>query len=524
MILSTLTDDRHRLATMASPTGIFLIDAMGELTFANPRLVEMAQVDEAQLLGLSFLRYFHPDERDGVLGRIAEQLVAGGSARGDFRLLCDRPTASWVRIWTSAICDEEGTISGLAGVIEDITQVRAEEARAHDLELKLQQTHKLESLGVLAGGIAHDFNNLLVGIMGNASLAQLDLPAGSAAAEALAELQFAAERATDLTAQLLAYAGRGTSVAHAVQLTQVIQETYTLLRTTLSPRARVALDLDPALPAVHGDATRLRQVVMNLLTNASDALPSGEGEIVVRTGVVVLDDTLRAALIVDGGLKAGPQISLEVSDTGCGMGPETLSRIFDPFFTTKASGRGLGLAALIGTVRAHAGGLHVTSTPGHGTTFRILLPPEAHRLAPTISPMPCATGGPSAAATAAATGGAVLVVDDEKSVRDVMRRVLSCAGFEVLEAADGASAVRTYESAKGRIRLVLLDLSMPGIDGAETFRRLRAVDPKARVVVTSGHCESDVTPQFPAAGLAGFLQKPYELSSLLEVTRAAAAG
>ena len=198
---------------------------------------------------------------------------------------------------------------------------------------------------------------------------------------------------------------------------------------------------------------------------------------------------------------------------------ETLARIFDPFFTTKTSGRGLGLAALVGTLRSHAGGLHVASAPGQGTTFRLHLPPDAS----TPAPASCTSSvGPPAAPASAS--GAILVVDDETSVRSVTRRALARAGFEVLEAADGASAVRTYTEARARIRCVLLDLSMPGIDGAETFRRLRAVDPGARVVLTSGHSQSDVSGLFPDDGLAGFLQKPYDLSALLRMTRFVAAG
>lgn len=515
MILAAATDDRHRLATMASPTGIFLIDAAGELSFANPRLLAMARTDECALQGLGFLRFLHPDDRDAAVSRIAEQLVTGGDARGDFRLLCPRRAGGWVRVWTSAIRDEDGTITGLAGVLEDITEVRADEERAHALEIKVQQTHKLESLGLLAGGIAHDFNNLLVGIMGNASLAQLDLAPGSAASDALADLQLAAERATDLTAQLMAYAGRGTRAAQPVALSAAVEETFQLLRTSFSPRARIALDLDPALPPVRGDGTRLRQVVMNLLTNASDALEGRAGEIAVRTSMVVVDEASRAGLAVDGGIAPGPAVCLEVSDTGCGMDAATLARIFDPFFSTKSQGRGLGLAALVGTVRAHAGGLRVTSAPGAGTTFQLLLPPDqpARAAAAAVQAAPAATAA-----------GAVLVVDDESSVRDISRRVLSRAGFEVIEAADGASAVKRYAESNGRIKCVLLDMSMPGMGGPETFQAIRALDPTARVVITSGHCESDVHPLFPPAALAGFLQKPYDLASLVRVAKTVAAG
>ena len=506
-------DDRHRLATLASPTGIFLLDTHGALTFANPRACAILAATEDELLGHGYLARLHPEDRDRAAHRVGEVLASGEEASHDYRLV--RAGAEvWARVRVAPIHDAAGRPVGLAGVCEDITAQRQAEQQSRLLEAKLQQTHKLESLGLLAGGVAHDFNNLLVGITGNAALALMDVPPGSEAAQALGDLQLAAERATELTAQLLAYAGRGRVPETSVDLHAAVEETLTLLRSSLPARARVAAELGAALPCVPGDATRLRQVVLNLVKNAADALGDGAGEIVVSTSEQEVTAARKAGLAVDGGLRPGRHVVLEVRDTGCGMPPETLARIFDPFFTTKTKGRGLGLAATVGTIRAHKAGLEVTSEPGRGTTFRLLFPQCASL---TAAPPPRPTPPPIEG------HGAILVVDDDAAVRDVTRRLLSRQGFEVLDAPDGPRGVALLREAGARIRCVLLDLTMPGMDGTESFRRMREVRPDVRVVVMSGHSERSLATQFAGSGIVGRLHKPFDLTTLLRTTQAALA-
>jgi len=508
-------DDRHRLATMASPTGIFLMDGSGGVTFVNPRSCAILGATESEMMGKGFLSFVHPDDRARAVERTAHRLVTGESGIADYRIVSAGRAERWIRVWSSPIRESDGRITGLAGVLEDITETRAKEAEARALELKLQQTHKLESMGLLAGGIAHDFNNMLMGIIGNAAIAQMDVPEESEAGAALADLVLAAERATELTAQLMAYAGRGRMAEGVVELNGVVQETCTLLRSAMATRARVRFALDPDVPPVTGDATRLRQVVMNLVTNAADALDDGGGEITVRTATELVNEPRRRALHVDGGIGLGAHVVLEVRDNGCGMTQETLERIFDPFFTTKKKGRGLGLAATLGTIRAHKAGLEVVSAPGNGTTFRLLLPASD-------VPAPRPVARPTAAPITAS--GAILVVDDDAAVRDVTRRLLSRHGFDVLDAADGAQGIALLTEARDRIRCVLLDLTMPGMDSAETFRRMREVNPTLPVVVTSGHSERTISAQFEGMGVAGFLHKPFDISSLIGVTKAALEG
>jgi len=315
--------------------------------------------------------------------------------------------------------------------------------------------------------------------------------------------------------QLFVFLGCGVVVNLLVDLTAAVEETHTLLRSSLPTNARVTLDLARALPHVTGDATRLGQIVMNLLTNASDALGETGGEIVVRTGTEEVDERRKGALAVDGGLATGTHVVLEVRDSGCGMDAATLGRIFEPFFTTKKKGRGLGLAATIGTIRAHKAGLEVLSTPGEGATFRLLLPID-----PT---QPVAVRAARPAEVRVQGQGAILVVDDDSAVRDVTRRLLSRQGFEVLEAESGAAAIGILAEAHQRIRFVLLDLTMPGMDGCETCRRMRELVPGVRVVLTSGHSEAALRDRFAGSGIVGFLQKPFDLGTLLRVTKDAIA-
>lgn len=507
-------DDKYRLATIASPTGIFLVDAQGQITFANPRACAIMRASEAELLGRGFLRFVHADDRERATRRIGEVLQAGEEAVNDYRLVCEKGTDRWLRVHVAPIREADGQLSGIAGAIEDITELRQAEQQARVLELKLQQTHKLESLGLLAGSVAHDFNNLLVGIMGNATLAQMDVAPGSEAEQALSDLQLAAERATELTAQLLAYSGRGRIAEQAVDLNAAVEETLTLLRSALPARARVSLALASEPPCVPGDPTRLRQVVLNLVKNAVDALGDGTGQITIGSAVQEMTAARKSSLLVDGGIAPGPVVVLEVRDTGCGMSAETLARIFDPFFTTKAKGRGLGLAATLGTIRAHKAGLEVVSEPGRGTTFRLFFPQCA---------MPAAVAASRTLPTPAHGQGAILVVDDDDAVRDVTRRLLSRQGYEVLDASSGQRGVELLREASDRIRCVLLDLTMPGMDGAETFRQMRAVQPEVKVVVTSGHSERALATQFEGAGIAGILHKPFDLTTLLRTTKAALA-
>ena len=374
------------------------------------------------------------------------------------------------------------------------------------------RAQKLESLEVLAGGIAHDFNNLLVGVLGNASLALLDLPDDAPAHAPVVDIERAAQRASDLTRQMLAYSGRGQFVVEPVDISELVAEMGSLLRTVLSKQAILDFSLDSTLPRVEADATQIRQVVMNLITNASDAVGESGGHIRVRTGRQRLTTAAAELSYLGDPVPPGDYVFVEVEDTGEGMTDATLARIFEPFFTTKFTGRGLGLAATLGIVRGHRGGIRIQSTPGHGSTFRVLLPITA--VADALTPS-------SAMPVRGDALGAVLVIDDDETVRAVARRLLERRGFRVVVATDGLDGVEKFREATHHFSLVLLDLTMPKMGGAAAMAELRKLDPEVRVLLTSGYREREVTAHFVGMEPAGFVQKPFRAEELYAaVTRA----
>jgi PAS domain S-box-containing protein len=374
-------------------------------------------------------------------------------------------------------------------------------------EEQMRNAQKLESLGVLAGGIAHDFNNLLVGVLGNASLALSELPADALARPFVKDVETSAQRAAELTRQMLAYSGRGKLVVEPLNLSEIVREMTQLLGRVISKRARLSLHLRDDVPRIVADGTQLRQVVMNLITNASDALGGEPGLVSVRTGTVHADAQMLAGTYLNEELPAGEYVYLEVTDSGIGMDAATRARIFEPFFTTKFTGRGLGLAAVLGIVRGHKGAIDVTSEPGCGTTFRVLFP-----LSPAIVEAPA----PRAPARAEWRGsGRALVVDDEEAVRSVARHVLERSGFTVIEATTGEEALSICSASHQTLRLVVLDLTMPGISGETTLSELRRQWPSLPIIVSSGLVPDD------SSGMEGmpFLAKPYRPSEFVEIVR-----
>ena len=375
-------------------------------------------------------------------------------------------------------------------------------------EEQMRNAQKLESLGVLAGGIAHDFNNLLVGVLGNAGLALLELPENSSARQPIRDIEVSAQRAAELTRQMLAYSGRGRFRVEPVDLSSVVEEMSQLLRRVISKQTQLSLRLGRGLQAVVADVTQLRQVVMNLITNASDALGDTAGTVTLETGTVMADRAMLASTYLNEQLPAGLYVFLEVSDTGCGMDGATSARIFEPFFTTKFTGRGLGLAAVLGIVRGHKGAISVQSAPGAGTTFRVLLPASSN------------TVGASEAATGAVLKrgvGLVLLVDDEEAVRGLARRVLERGGYQVLEAANGEEALSTLADHRASVRAVVLDLTMPGLGGEATLQRIRRDNPDLPVIVSSGYVPEE---EGMLAGVP-FLAKPYRPSELVDAVKKA---
>ncbi|HEV3198703.1 MAG TPA: PAS domain S-box protein [Bryobacteraceae bacterium] len=396
--------------------------------------------------------------------------------------------------------DAEGRPQGYLEINTDVTERRR-------IDEQLRHTQKLESLGVLAGGVAHDFNNLLTGILGNASLALDGVAPNHPNYVLLDEVMKAAERAADLTRQLLAYAGKGRFVMRTVNLSDLVREIGGLVQTSIPKPVQLRLQLTERLPGIDADPGQLQQIVMNLVINGAEAIDPEGGTVLVRTGIQPVDEQYIETMCSAGELlRPGQYVFLEVHDTGSGMSEETLAKIFDPFYTTKFAGRGLGLSAVLGIVRAHKGALKVYSKLGSGTTFKVLFPASAN-------PM----GHQPAIVTRELAGtGTILVVDDEEIVRQTARHTLERYGYKTLTAKDGASAVDVYRRQPDEIGLVLLDLTMPVMNGEEALRNMQMINPRVRVLLTSGYNEVEAVQRFSGKGLAGFIQKPYTAAALAE--------
>lgn len=400
-----------------------------------------------------------------------------------------------------------------AAAVRDITgRKRADQERLR-LETKVQQAQKLESLSVLAGGVAHDFNSLLMVVLSSSEIALMALPEKSLARGQLEHINTAALRAAELTKQMLAYAGKGKFVVEALNLSSLLKEMVDLLRASISKKVVLKCTLAGGLPTIEGDATQIRQVIMNLIINASEAMEGKSGGVTVSTSVMEASHSDLSEAFLAEDLQAGRYACLEVSDTDCGMDEQTRQRIFDPFFTTKFNGRGLGLAAVLGIVRRHGGALKLSSQPNRGSTMQVFFPVSQLAVEqPTAdtSEMDLDWRG----------RGVVLVVDDEESVRIVAKVALEKRGYTVLTIDNGREAVEIFRSRADEIVLVVLDLMMPDLDGEETFEQLRAMRPEVRVIVSSGYDEQEVRRRFAGqGGAAAFLQKPYPILLLVKTVR-----
>jgi len=415
-----------------------------------------------------------------------------------------------VEVSPSVVSSGRHTI--LQGIFRDVSARKRAEAERSKLEHQIRHSQKLESLGVLAGGLAHDFNNILMAILGNADLALHEMPLVGSARQHLEEIVRSARQAADLTRQMLAYSGKGRFDVRPIDLSATANEMAHLLHASISKKAALRMHLASTLPAIKADAAQIHQVLLNLVLNASEALdPTTGGLITVRTGDEFCSTEKLAGSRLPERPPAGRFVFLEVTDTGSGMTAEVLEKLFDPFFTTKFQGRGLGLSAVLGIVRGHRGAIFVESQPGGGSTVRVLVP------AAEESAMRQSTTGPGSDHRDWARPGTVLLVDDEEAVRTVGRRMLERLGYDVLVAEDGVVAVEQFRAHRGRISCVLLDLSMPRMDGAQALRELRVLAPELPVVISSGFSETQLEERFRGERLSGFIQKPYLLDALRDV-------
>jgi PAS domain S-box-containing protein len=502
--LKELRDFKHALDQHAI---VAVTDAKGRITYVNDLFCDISKYPREQLLGQDH-RIINSGHHPKAFFRDLWTTIKSGNVwKGEIKNRAKDGTFYWVDTTIVPLLDP-------AGVPERFVAIRADITARKDGEEALRQSQKLESLGVLAGGIAHDFNNLLTGILGNSNLASLLLPPGSPIQPYLEQVEQGAMRAAELTRQMLAYAGKGNTLIVPVNMNQLVTDMAKLLSISISKKATIRCELAPGIPEIMADATQMQQVVMNLVTNASDALGDKAGGVItIQTFDRTIDATDIAALSPVNPIKPGRYVTLEVTDNGCGMSQETALKIFDPFFTTKFTGRGLGLSALLGILRSHGGTIKVYSEVGHGTCMKVFLPAWGGVAESTVEPDPPADTG--------AVHGTILVVDDDPAARAVASALSAAVGLKVLEAADGLEGVRVFAMRKAEISLVLLDLTMPNLDGREAFQQIRDISPTVPVILSSGYNENEAVGDLGRMGLAGFLPKPYRHQQFDAVVRKA---
>ncbi|MBI3130979.1 MAG: PAS domain S-box protein [Acidobacteria bacterium] len=496
---------RHRAFLESTPLAVVDWNPEGVILGWNPAAERMFGYAAGEILGQAGLELLLPAAgRAWGLKRLEQMRenpeplnLSAQNLHKDGRILeCD---------WhLSPLHDEDGGLLGFTAMVLDQTERRQSEEA-----LRLAQ--KLESLGVLAGGIAHDFNNLLTAILGHVDLALGKTDGSHPATPHLNQIDATARRAAELSRQMLAYSGRGPFHVSNLDLNRQVREMAGLLSVSVAKKVVLEVDLEDPLPGVKADAAQFQQVILNLVTNASEAIGERGGRVCVRTRSLRLETEDLASEFPGQVLEPGHYVRLEVSDDGCGMDAETIGRIFDPFFTTKFTGRGLGLSAMLGIVRGHRAGIRVDSRPGQGTTFILIFP--AGEEAP-------AEDAPAPPPAAHSLAGRVLVVDDEEIVRELACLALEPLGLEVLLAQDGLEAVATVELHGHHLDLLLMDLTMPRMDGAEAFRIIRALHPRLPVILTSGYTEAESLRGMEGLQPEAFLQKPFRVPDLqVEVGR-----
>nr|WP_320132396.1 response regulator [uncultured Holophaga sp.] len=493
----------HKLLVDNSLIGLALT-RQGRIQWVNPRLAALLHSTPAALqsLAVNDLMETSLGSPEAFRALAMPVLESGDWFDQEVEVFLKTGSSFWARIVARAL-DPSAPLEGVLFLVEDITARRQAEG-------VVRQAQKLESLGLLAGSIAHDFNNLLTAILGNLSLGQRHLPRNCPATDYLDRAEKTVLQASDLTRQMLAYSGRGHFVVRPHDLNQVVQEVARLLHATLSKKIHLCFDLAPGLPLFQADAAQIHQVILNLVTNAADAIGVVEGTITISTRVADLSPEETTRLSPGGNLRGGPSVILCVRDTGCGMSREVVERIFDPFFTTKARGRGLGLSAMQGILRGHHAGIRVLSEPGRGSCFEVYFPVDGEVL--LQSP-------PEPELPEESFTGRVLLVDDEPLVLETAASTLKSLGFQVTLATDGLEALELFRETPEDFALVLMDITMPRMDGKEAFEAMRAIRADIPIILCSGYTDLDSIQQPLGSRQTEFLPKPYQMRDLQRVIR-----
>jgi len=508
------SEERFRSLIQSSLDIIVIIDENGLINYESPSVELVLKYPVGFMIGKNPLEFMHPVDRETVAKDLSEVFRnANDGIPTEFRF--KRADGNWIHL--EAIGKNLFHYPGINGILitaRDITERKKAEDLKLEMERRLLHAQKLESLGVMAGGIAHDFNNLLMAILGNLDLALLDLSPVSRSKPFIGQALVAARRAADLTNQMLAYSGKGMFDLKSFDISELVEEMAKLLKASISKNVTLNLQLASDLPRIMADPGQIQQIIMNLIVNASEAIGTSAGMVTMTTGMRECDESYLGQSRLKEKPSPGSYIFLEVKDNGCGMDKETQERLFDPFFTTKFTGRGLGMAAVLGIVSGHKGAIMVDSKPGSGTGIRVLFPAAASVVQGALKKGKDEARKRMPREKSPARRGNVLVVDDEEMVLGLCRDMVERLGFKVLTAADGEQAVAVFTEHADDITCVILDLNMPHRDGITTFDTLRKIRQDVKVIISSGYDKQEVSGRFDGKGLAGFIKKPYQLENL----------
>lgn len=486
-----------------SNDGMRLTDTQGQVLSVNDAYCHLFDTTREKIVGQSIDSVYKPSD-DGATSDLTNYLqrFQNPNSTSLVELTKTLHSGRVLHFETSySIVQKTGGESLYLTIFRDQTAKHKEAQAKHLLEQKMLETQRLESLGLIAGGVAHDFNNLLTTILGGVALVAEEMDPALPALATLRTVEDACLQAAKLCKQMLAYSGRGRFEMQHHDLNQLICETHNLLLLSISKNIELQLDLAPTVNAVSADHSQIRQVLMNLVSNASEAIGDGPGTIIVKTGTVLADPLYLSLTHPMSSRQPGTYVYFEVTDSGCGMDEETQARIFDPFFTTKFTGRGLGLAAVLGIIQGHHGALRVKSQVNNGTTFTLLLPSTSEPLTPTT---PSNTASPTIQGK-----GLALVVDDEEGVRSLIARILEGYGFTVHQAFNGAEGLEVFIRHQNEIKLVVSDMVMPVMNGDKMFAEIRALKSNIPLLLVSGYDAQDISEKLNNELRVGFLSKPF---------------
>jgi len=505
---------QYRALFELMPGSVVLLDSKGYIRDANPYFCRAMCYAREDLIGLHVSQI--SQEKPENIDRNITRMIAGEVLHHEVTNVQKDGSLRFYELREAAVTLPDGSMSILA-VSNDVTdRKRAEQAKL-EMERQLLHAQKMDSLGALAGGIAHDFNNLLAVIMSNVEIAISDVPRTSPVQNYLTNALLAGKRAAELTRQMLAYSGRGRFITTQIDISKLVRGLSDLLKVSISKSVRLEFNLASNLPVIEVDAAQIQQVLMNLVTNASEAIADKPGIVTISTSVRECDASYLAETRTSNKLRPGRYVILEVSDTGCGMDETVRAKLFDPFFTTKFVGRGLGMSAVLGIVQGHNGAIMVSSKPKKGTVISVVLPAlrKVAETAPPNEPLPFEPNSQINRPLA----GTVLIVDDENHVRSLMEMLLTRMGLRVLNASDGQEAVELFREHATEISFVLMDLTMPRMDGHAALVEIRKIRPEAKVVLTSGYDSEQIIGRYGEQGFDAFLQKPCDLETFKKVVR-----